>query len=104
MLPRHYAPRTPLECAADGPARVAELLSGGARVGWLTFTLPEEAAASGLVVRTMPQDPAGYAALLYAALHSLDEAGVDCIIVDRPPDREEWLAVRDRLRRAAEKP
>ena len=49
----------------------------------------------------MPLDAARYASQLYAALHTLDDAGVDRIIVDMPPDGEEWLAVRDRLRRAA---
>jgi L-threonylcarbamoyladenylate synthase len=99
MLPRHYAPRTPLECSTDGRARVAELRGAGARIGWLTWNEP--ASAAGLVVQRMPTDPAGYAAHLYAALHTLDDAGVDRIIVDLPPDAEKWLAVRDRLHRAA---
>ena len=101
MQPRHYAPRTPLECTADSRSRVEELLDGGGRVGWLTFSSAPEVALPGLVVRPMPTDPAGCAAQLYAALHALDDAGVDRIIVDRPPDGDEWLAVRDRLRRAA---
>ncbi len=99
MLPRHYAPRTPLECSAEGCARVAELLRMGARIGWLTWNEPESAA--GLVVVRMPVDAAGFAAHLYAALHNLDGAGLDRIIVDQLPDSEAWLAVRDRLRRAA---
>src|SRR5262245_2786343 len=38
QLSRHYAPRTPVELAADdGAGRVAELLGRGLRVGWLTF-------------------------------------------------------------------
>ena len=49
----------------------------------------------------MPVDPAKYASQLYAALHTLDAAGVARIIVDMPPDEEAWLAVRDRLRRAS---
>ena len=49
----------------------------------------------------MPLDPAAYAAKIYAALHTLDEAGVQRIVVALPPDQTEWLAVRDRLRRAA---
>jgi L-threonylcarbamoyladenylate synthase len=100
MLPRHYAPRTPLECSVDGRARVAELLRAGARVGWLTWNEP--ASTAGLVVPRMSMHPAGYAAHLYAVLHTLDEAGLDRIIVDLPPDNEEWLAVRDRLRRASQ--
>ena len=99
MLPRHYAPRTPLECSSAGRARVEELLRGGARVGWLTVSSPQQA-ADGLVVRILPADATGYAAQLYAALHALDDAGVDRIVVDLPPDAEEWLAIRDRLRRA----
>ena len=65
-------------------------------MGLPTGTLPP-----GLIVRIMPADPAGYAAQLYAALYALDDAGLDRIVVDLPPDAEEWLAVRDRLRRAA---
>ena len=49
----------------------------------------------------MPSDPVGYAAQLYATLHRLDLEGVEHIIVTLPPDSEEWLAVRDRLLRAA---
>ncbi len=99
MLPRHYAPRTPLECSDNGRTRVAELLRAGARVGWLTSN--ETASAPGLVVQRMPADAVGYAAHLYAALHALDAVGLERIIVDLPPDAEAWLAVRDRLTRAA---
>ena len=102
MLARHYAPRAPLECTADGRARVEHLLRGGGRIGWLTFASPPEDAPPGLVIRVMPLDSVGYAAQLYTALHALDDAGVDRIVVDLPPDREEWLAVCDRLRRAAQ--
>ncbi len=101
MLPRHYAPRTPLECSHDGGARVRELLDAGARVGWLTWTRPPEPTPEGLAARIMPKVPTGYAAQLYAALHTLDDAGVTRIVVDLPPDGDEWLAVRDRLSRAA---
>jgi L-threonylcarbamoyladenylate synthase len=99
MLPRHYTPRTRLECSADGCARVTELLRTGARIGWLTWNEPVPVA--GLVVQRMPADAAGYATQLYAALHALDDASVERIIVDMPPDGEAWLAVHDRLHRAA---
>jgi L-threonylcarbamoyladenylate synthase len=46
-------------------------------------------------------DPREYAADLYAALHRLDDAGVATILVQEPPQTEDWLAVRDRLTRAA---
>lgn len=100
MLARHYAPRTPLECAAAGGRRVADLLDSGLRVGWLSLA-EEGGQAPGLLKVAMPPDPAEYAASLYAALHELDALGLDRLVVTLPPDGEEWLAVRDRLSRAA---
>jgi L-threonylcarbamoyladenylate synthase len=101
MLPRHYAPRTPLETAADGGARrVEELHREGRRVGWVIHR-HAEGLPPGVVVRMLPADPAGYAAQLYAVLHDLDAAGLDRIVVALPPAAPEWQAVRDRLRRAS---
>jgi L-threonylcarbamoyladenylate synthase len=101
MMPRHYAPRTPLQCAGPNDREHVEALCrAGLRVGWVTFAPAPEPTLPGLVVKGMPADPAGYAARLYAALHELDSAGLDRIVVALPPDAEEWLAVRDRLRRA----
>ena len=54
----------------------------------------------GIVVE-MPADPAAYAAQLYAVLHDLDGRGLSRVLVEVPPDADEWLAVRDRLARAA---
>ena len=104
---RHYAPRTRLELRSDAPAHVAAILGQGRRVGWLTTRVADpavrELAAShrDLVIVPMPDDPRGYAAALYAALHALDQRGLDRIVVDEPPATEEWHAIRDRLARAA---
>lgn len=102
---RHYAPATPLELAADPCDRVAGLLAGGSRVGWLALStddprVRELAASRELVIVPMPDDPRAYAARLYATLHALDQRPLDRIVVDLPPDLEEWQAVRDRLARA----
>jgi len=114
MLGRHYAPRTPLECAVgDGWQRVRLLLEEGRRVGWLTFGEPLTTRHSPLTTGgltsaarltthlAMPVDPVAYAAQLYTALHALDAADLDRIVVALPPAGEAWLAVHDRLRRAA---
>ena len=53
------------------------------------------------VWRMMPGEAAPYATALYAALRALDDAGCDRLIVDAPPQEPVWLAVNDRLRRAA---
>jgi L-threonylcarbamoyladenylate synthase len=70
-------------------------------VGWVTFAVGQGQPARGALVVALPQEPAVWAARLYAVLHDLDQAGVDGIVVDLPPPADEWLAVRDRLRRAS---
>jgi L-threonylcarbamoyladenylate synthase len=110
MLARHYAPRAPLEVATDPARRVQELVQRGERVGWLTLLSPEvrqmalelvEEMGQRPLVIAMSRDPNVYASELYADLHALDAAGVTRIVVDRPPELEVWLAIRDRLHRAA---
>jgi L-threonylcarbamoyladenylate synthase len=102
LLRRHYAPSVPLErVSGNARNRVQALLNKGLRVGWLSLI---EAAANeipGLTVEQMPTGPADYAARLYAALHAMEAAGVERIVVSLPPATEDWLAVHDRLRRAA---
>src|SRR5262245_1220639 len=96
---RHYAPRTPLECAVDGRQRVAEFARQGVRVGWVTML--GESSTTDVIVELLPANATGNAASLYAALHRLDQAGVQCIVVDLPPIGDAWSAVHDRLQRAA---
>jgi L-threonylcarbamoyladenylate synthase len=98
MLSRHYAPRTPLE-VGEGSERVRRLAEAGERVAWLVCEEREEMA--GVRIVRMPVDAVEYAAALYATLHALDEEGFDRIIVESLPEDGEWLAIRDRLRRAS---
>jgi L-threonylcarbamoyladenylate synthase len=103
MVDRHYAPRTPLECTdGNGWQQVRQFLEEGQRVGWLTLGESSEQVDPAFCVSlAMPVDAPAYAAQLYTALHTLDVAGMDRIVVALPPSGDEWLAVRDRLRRAA---
>jgi L-threonylcarbamoyladenylate synthase len=102
LLAKHYAPQTPLECAAvDGWKRVEHLLQQGLRIGWLTFADDPVQRHPTLAKTVLAGEPRVYSAQLYAALHQLDDLGVDRIVVDLPPDQDDWLAVRDRLQRAS---
>lgn len=105
MLERHYAPRATLLLATDdGSDLVQRLALEGRRVGWVADA-SSQPFSSPLVQRIeMPSDASAYAARLYAALHELDQTQVDCIVVARLPDEPEWLAVHDRLSRAATSP
>ncbi len=102
MLDRHYAPRATLVLTDGDHARtlVDRARREGKNVGSI-FRSIGWADSSGDLVIALPDEPGGYAAGIYAALHRLDDAGVDLIVVERPPDRPEWHAVLDRLERAA---
>jgi len=96
-LERHYAPRTPTRLAA-AHALDAQIAQLGARVAVLAFSRPDERVMRWI---RMPRDPAAYARRLYGALRELDAAACEMILIETPPDAPEWIAVLDRLRRAA---
>jgi L-threonylcarbamoyladenylate synthase len=60
-----------------------------------------DAASASIDVRHLPDEPAAFAASLFATLHALDDAGVDVIVVEAVPPGEAWWAVADRLQRGA---
>jgi L-threonylcarbamoyladenylate synthase len=101
-LPAHYAPRTPLMLMAGD--LMLELAASLARQGKKIAVLAREARAplgAPYVWIAAPVEPAAYAHGLYASLRRLDESGSDVILVEQLPVAPEWLAVKDRLTRAA---
>lgn len=103
MMDRHYAPRAEVRLFGQGrrdsaAAEAEGAVAAGAVVGAL---LLESLDAPVQHPFPMPPDPAGYARLLYAALHALDEAGCHLILVEEVPPEGAWEGVRDRIRRAA---
>src|SRR5262249_26678314 len=105
MLERHYAPKAKLICIkTDCETTIRQLLASEKRIGWLRLhgsPLELTAAEGTIKVVDMPDNAASYAAELYAALHMLDDSNLDCIVVDLPPTGDAWMAIHDRLRRAA---
>jgi L-threonylcarbamoyladenylate synthase len=103
-LKAHYAPRTPLLllrfdaiesllAARTAHERVA-LVARASRAGhW--------AHADGVHFVAAPEDPHVYARELYGLLRALDRADVERILIEKLPDTIEWIAVNDRLGRAA---
>jgi L-threonylcarbamoyladenylate synthase len=105
MLQRHYAPRAKLICIEAGDVSALErAIESVNHVGWLRFgensNLREK--PERLKIIDMARDVTQYSARLYAALHELDNVGVDLVIVELPPESPQWLAVHDRLRRASQ--
>ncbi len=104
-LASHYAPATPLVVSPAGSlaVRAEELTQRGQRVAALVLGRPPMPLPVAHV-EAMPTAAADYARGLYAALRRLDTAGFDVILVEAPPQGMEWLAVHDRLTRAAHPP
>jgi L-threonylcarbamoyladenylate synthase len=99
MMDRHYAPRAALRVMAPEERGALLARAGRRRTGALLLAPAPGAPLAHAVA--MPADPAGYAARLYAALHEVDSAGCEAVLVDAVPEEEAWAGVRDRLRRAA---
>jgi L-threonylcarbamoyladenylate synthase len=98
-LEAHYAPRTPmLLLGREAMEReAAQQRALGQNVALLALgRLPP-----GFAGEALPDQAQGYAHGLYAALRALDAGGAHLLLVQRPPDGSDWLAVHDRLRRAA---
>ena len=98
QMARHYAPRAAVRLFShltDAHFH-AVMLGDGKKLGVLALE-PTTLVAHEIV---MPHDPLGYGRELYAALHELDEAGVELILIEEVPDVVSWQAVRDRLKRA----
>lgn len=101
-LPSHYAPHTALEIVSPEALamRIVGVPETGERLAILARHDPP-GALHGAMWHTAPVDAPGYARALYTALRDLDALGYDRILVEEPPEGDAWLAVRDRLRRAA---
>ncbi len=105
MADKHYAPRGRVHLA--GRERIADAVrrtETPGRTGVVAFgELPRRIDEERLcLAEVLPERPTACARQLYAVLHRLDAAGCDEIWFERPPATDDWEAIRDRIRRAAE--
>lgn len=100
MMERHYAPRARLELCSRRQMPTRVIAEHKRPVGAVLLGEPLDLPPE-VQVSVLPGDPRQYAALLYATLHELDDAGCRTVVVESVPEQEEWDAVRDRLKRAA---
>ncbi len=93
-MPRHYAPRTPMQWA-DHP--IPPHIS---RIGYLRFATAEAAEQPNTIDLSHTGDLHEAAANLYHAMRQLDAMHLDLIRVDPIPNHDIGLAINDRLNRA----
>lgn len=96
----HYSPRTPCQLFESREA-MAEYALKAPNGAALLFGQGLAVTAKDL---TISGQPAEAAEQLYAALHNLDAAKADIILIESPPATPAWDALRDRLQRAAYHP
>ncbi|BAM07506.1 L-threonylcarbamoyladenylate synthase [Leptospirillum ferrooxidans] len=104
MLASHYSPVTSLEVLHQDALsrRVLEMVSQGRKVAVLK--LGDDGKDFEIHKTTtifMPSSPVEYGRELYSTLHRLDRGAFDCILIESLPDEAEWMAVNDRVLRAA---
>ena len=98
LLPRHYAPKTPLKLAAG-----SELLEAAKTRNIAALSESRPPGLRPDKWRRAESDPQTRGRNLYRNLRALDAAGAELILAEIPPDTPEWRTIRDRLTRAAAK-
>jgi L-threonylcarbamoyladenylate synthase len=100
----HYAPVIPAwRFTSDQRPRVVKWLdehpSSRAAALLIGSGFPAATSLTGRVI-VMAETPLEYARLLYSALRDADRPPATDILIELPPDKPEWAAIHDRLRRA----
>ena len=105
LLKKHYSPKAKLlilNWAGDADLRqqLSTINYQLSTTHLITHThIPSEAGFASVSV--IPHDAEAFARALYSELHRCDEAGAELIVVEALPEKPEWRAIADRLRRAA---
>ena len=98
MLPRHYAPRTPIVLAAKDEIDSYR----NRKAGLLAFREPVKSSAfDHTEVLSRDGDFREAAANLFAAIRRLDALGLEVIVAETVPETGLGRAIMDRLRRAS---
>jgi len=105
QLPRHYSPRAELKVLSwrdesDLRFQISYFPSQPRTVHIVAHTVIPSGKDWGRV-SVIPHDAEAFARAIYAELHACDRHGAGLIVVEEPPDTDEWRAIRDRLNRAA---
>lgn len=105
LLTQHYAPRAQLILLDWTSTHDLEQQLNAWCFPWqsvhvIAHTRVPDSSFPGRIVPA-PNNAAGFARFLYAALHECDANGARLIVVERPPASPEWRGITDRLQRAS---
>ncbi len=96
----HYSPATPIQLfdSKAGLLAFAETQSN-----YAALLIGDGTIKNGSTYH-LPNNPEEMAESLYDTLHQMDSLNVALLLIEMPPKQSEWLAIRDRLRRASYTP
>lgn len=95
----HYSPKTPVRLFESRTA----LFDFAKTQQNCALLLLNDADFSYQKTYYLSDNPIIAAEKLYDVLHQMDALKASSLLVELPPNNEQWLAIRDRLQRAAEK-
>jgi L-threonylcarbamoyladenylate synthase len=101
QLASHYAPRTEMTLVDSGGFADAVRAHVGAGNKVAVFARQRAPRSPSVIELPAPSAALEYAHVMYRALRKLDEVAADVLLVECVPEGPEWLAIRDRLARAA---
>ena len=104
QMPRHYSPTARLRVlrwtdGEDLETQIAHSRTPANCIFVIAHTVIPPGTHFGRV-SVIPHDAEAYARALYGELHLCDAEGAELIVVEQPPDGDEWAAIADRLARA----
>ena len=102
MLSSHYAPKTKTLVVDDLDAETAKYPH--LKVGTIAFNNTNATSAFKNIVLSPEGSLEIVASKLYAAMHEMDNAAADIILIEKIPDIGIGKAINDRLKRAVTKP
>ena len=98
-LKKHYAPNTPAQMIPG--QELSEIIKqNGSPLVVLAMHKFEVSDDKQVRFLSLPSNPQQYAQSIYSMLRYADSLRPQSILIEQPPQDEEWAAVRDRLQRA----
>ncbi len=101
----HYQPRTPtfLLSSREIRARLRDRAHVGKAFGLVVYSADFYVEGRSIEVWKLADNSKAYEEQIYAALRAADRCRFDEILIENPPSTSEWVAVWDRLSKAAHK-
>lgn len=100
-LESHYQPFTPVLIMTEKEIRDFTQSKPDMKFGLISFSRIESNNIVHSIIAT--KDSNDYAMNLYNRLRTIDESGLNFILIQSLPDGENWLAIKDRLNKASYK-